>query len=210
MKVIELPVDSLREAPWNPNHMDEAMMNRLRESLKRYGLVENLVVRLGGEGIYEVLSGNQRLKILHELGMETVPCMVVNLDDTHARLLAQALNHIQGEDDLGVRAELLKKVLETITEAEVLTILPETTNSLKALTSMSKETMADCLQNWQQAQSARLKHLQFQLTPKQLEVVEQAITRVLPQAHKLRADSPNVRGTALYLLCQAYLEKEGV
>ncbi len=210
MKVINLKLDELQEAIWNSNQMEEPMLARLKESIRRYGIVENLVVRRSGIDTYEVLSGNQRLKVLKEAGFQSVPCVVVQLDDAHARLLAQALNAIRGEDDLGLRAELMRKVLETISEDEVLAILPETADSLNALASMGQETIAAYLKNWQQAQAARLKHLQFQLTPRQLEVIEEAIRRVLPQANPARGDSPNVRGTALFLLCQLYLKKEGL
>ena len=108
MQTVDLRLDSLREAPWNPNSMDLAMVDRLRESLSRYGLVENLVVRPMDDGAYEVLSGNHRFQVLKELGFETVPCAVVDLDDAHAQLLAQALNHLHGNDDLGLRAELIR------------------------------------------------------------------------------------------------------
>jgi len=205
MQVIDLPLGQLQEAPWNPNQMDEAMLERLRESISRYGLVENLVVRPISDWAYEVLSGNQRLQVLRDLGYRMAPCVVVTLDDAHARLLAQALNHIQGEDDLGLRAELLKEVLKTLPQQEVLSILPETCESLKAMASLGQETMAQYLLKWQQAQSARLRHLQFQLTEGQLEVVDEALQRILPTARQVRGDSPNDRGTALYLLCKAYL-----
>ncbi len=71
-----------------------------------------------------------------------------------------------------------------------------------------EETIADYLKNWQQAQSARLKHLQFQLTASQSEVVDEALARILPQASQNRGESPNTRGTALFLLCKFYLERE--
>ena len=61
MKLTELPVTRLTEASWNPNHMDPAMLSRLRESIRRFGMLGNLVVRLLPDGLYEVLSGNQRL-----------------------------------------------------------------------------------------------------------------------------------------------------
>ncbi len=207
MKTIELPLDRLREVPWNPNRMDEHMMARLRESIKSYGLVENLVVRQMGD-IYEVLSGNQRLMVLRDLGLKAVPCVVADLDDAHARLLAQALNHIQGQDDLGLRAELVKTILDTIPEKEIAAILPETVENLKTLASMGQETIAEYLENWQKAQAARLRHLQFQLTTKQLEVIEEAMAKIMPQASQMQRDNPNARGTALYLLCKSYLERE--
>ena len=69
--------------------------------------------------------------------------------------------------------------------------------------------MAEHLKAWQQAQAARLKHLQFQLTNKQLKIVEDAVNSMLPQAKQVKGDNPNVRGVALYLLCKYYLEHEG-
>jgi len=67
--------------------------------------------------------------------------------------------------------------------------------------------MANYLQNWQQAQSVRLRNLLFKLTPMQLEVVEEALSQMLPAARASRDKSPNAKGTALYLLCRLYLER---
>ena len=106
MQVVDLPLDGLLEAPWNPNEQDPDMMARLTESISRHGLVQNLVFRPLGDA-YEVLSGNQRLQVLRGIGDVKVPCVVINLDDAQARLLAQALNRVHGEDDLGLRAELI-------------------------------------------------------------------------------------------------------
>jgi ParB family transcriptional regulator, chromosome partitioning protein len=208
MQMVNLPLDQLQEAPWNPNQMDAATMSRLRESLARYGLVQNLVVRPLDKGCYEVLSGNQRLQVLRESGIQTAPCVVMDLDDAHARLLGQALNRIQGKDDLGLRAELLREVLQALPQRDVLNLLPETTESLKAMASLGQEDIAQYLQNWQQAQGARLKHLAFQLLPDQLAVVEEALSRLLSLARQAQSHSPNARGTALYLLCLGYLERE--
>jgi ParB family chromosome partitioning protein len=209
MKLTDLPIDQLREAPWNPNHMDEAMLQKLRESLTRYGLVQNLVVRPLEANSYEVLSGNQRLQVLREQHIDAAPCVVVNLDDAHARLLSQALNRIQGEDDLGLRAEMLKEVLAKVPEVEVVKLLPETAESLQAFALLGQQDLVGYVQNWQQSQAARLRHLTFQSTPAQLQVIEEALARVMPQVRKGEADNPNPRGNALYLLCKAYLELTG-
>ena len=208
MKIIDVPIEQIHEAVWNPNQMDEVMHSRLRCSIQRFGLVVPLVVRPIGDDCYQTIGGAQRLAVLKELGVDPAPCVAVEADDAHARLLAQALNHIQGQDDLGLQAELIKEVLQSLPQEAVLSLLPETAQSLQALASLGQETMAHYLKNWQQAQSARLKHLQFQLTPIQLEVVEEALTQALPQAKAEQGDSPNARGTALYLLCQAYLEQQ--
>jgi ParB family chromosome partitioning protein len=208
MEVIELPLELLHEAPWNANQMDPAMRDRLRESIRYYGLVENLVVRRGGDGTYEVLGGNQRLQVLQELGRTTAPCVVVSLEDAPAKLLSQALNRIQGEDDLGLRAELLREVLAGIPQAQVMALLPETPQSLGAARDLGQQTLDQYLQVWEEARGARLHHYTFQLTTVQIEVVEKALAKLLPLAKAAQEDSPSVRGTALYLLCHSYLEKE--
>ena len=209
MDLNNLPLGQLREAPWNPNQMDEPMLGKLRESIRRFGLLEPLVVRPLEDGAYEVIDGNQTLRILTELAFESAPCVVINLDDTQAQLLSQALNHIRGEEDLGLRAELLKSILASIPQEEVLKLLPESPRSLAALTSIGQDTIADYLRNWQKAQAAKLRHMVFQLTSSQLEVVEEALARIMPRAKERPGDNPNLRGTALYFLCKAYLKVKG-
>ena len=209
MEVVDLPVASLKGAPWNPNVMNNAMLGRLRTSVARYGVVGNLVVRPIGPDTYEVISGNQRLKLYEEMGLKVAPCVILPLDDAHARLLAQALNRIRGEDDLGLRAQLLGAVLKDMPEGGVLALLPETADSLRALASLGQANLAEHLEAWERARAARLQHLVFQLTEEQMVVVKEALGRVMPQAKREHGASPNVRGTALYLVCKQYLEREG-
>ena len=207
MEIIELPIEALKEAVWNVNQVDEAMMQRLRVSITKYGLVQNLVVRQVAVG-YEVLSGNHRLKLLKELYITMVPCVVVDIDDAHARLLAQALNHIHGDDDLGLRAELIREVLQVLPEEEVLAVLPDTMDGLKGMANLGQETMAGYLQNWEKARAVRLRNLIFKLTQEQLQSVEKAIDQILPEAKRQQGISPNARGTALYMICKSFVDKE--
>jgi len=207
MGVIELPIEVLKEAAWNVNQVDGAMMQRLRTSIEKYGLVQNLVVRQVTGG-YEVLSGNHRLRLLKELDIKKAPCVIVDVDDAHARLLAQALNHIHGDDDLGLRAELIREVMQVIPEDEVLSILPDTLSGLKGMASLGQETMAGYLQNWEKARAVRLRNLIFKLTEEQLQTVETAIQQILPEAKRQQGISPNARSTGLYLICRYFIDKE--
>ena len=208
MDVRDLPIKCLREAPWNPNVLDEAGIQRLRASLGRFGLVQNLVVRPLGEA-FEVIGGNQRLQLLRETGLEQVPCVVVDLDDARARLLAQALNRVHGEDDIGLRAELVREVLRELPINDVIEVLPESAKALTELASLGASDVADYLRNWQRAQSSRLRHLVFHLTPAQADVVDKALESV-PARAGTTGENPNRRGNALYLLCQEYLRDRGV
>ena len=208
MKTIDLPIEQLHEAPWNVNEMDQAKFQHLKNSISRYGLVENLVVRVLDRDRCEVLSGNQRLHVLADLGWERVPCVVMDLGDAEARLLAQALNHIHGVDDPGLRAQLLKEVLRDTPQAEVLSLLPETARSLEAFSNLTPESLSQYLVKFDQARKARMKHFLVQLTPDQHQLVESAIKKFLPQASRGQNASPNLRGTAFYLICQEVMNQE--
>jgi ParB family chromosome partitioning protein len=187
--------------------MDDPMLAHLQSSIQRFGLVMPLIVRHLSNNHYETIGGAQRLAILKELKMALAPCVLVQADDAEARLLSQALNHIAGSDNLGLRAQVLREILESQSTEEVLTLLPETAASLQALTSIGELSIAHALEHWKQTQKARLRHLAFQLTDAQLEVVEEVLERLLPLTSG-HDQSPNKRGTALYLLCLGFLERE--
>jgi len=207
MKAVDISTTKLRPALWSPNQMDKRMMERLRESISRYGLVEPLVVRPFEDSLYEVLSGNQRLRVLQGMDLKSVPCVVVELNDTKAMLLAQALNGIRGEDDQALKGTLLKEILSSVPENEILSLLPETTESLKALSLINEMDLAEHLKAWEKAQAARLRHMQLQFTDEQLETVEEAVSLMINKAKEDGFDNPNTRGNAVFLLCKFYLER---
>ena len=47
MKVTELPLDQIKEAPWNANQMDQAMRTRLRHSIERFQVVVRVMEKVG-------------------------------------------------------------------------------------------------------------------------------------------------------------------
>ncbi|MFQ5968652.1 MAG: ParB/RepB/Spo0J family partition protein [Acidimicrobiia bacterium] len=207
MRIVEIAVSQLVAARWNPNHMDARMLARLQESISRFGVVENLVARPTGNGLYEVLSGNQRLQILRELGHQIIPCLVVDLDDTQARLLAQALNRIEGEDDLGLKAELVRNVLKAVPQTDLLSLLPETKDSLEALVSLGEADLTEHLRNWERTRGARLHTLQLRLTDTQLRIVQRALEMAMCSQTAMDADGQNRRSRAITDICRAYLSK---
>ena len=208
MKEEDIAIDRLLPAEWNPNEMDREMRDRLCVSLDRFGLVLPLTVRPVDEDLYEVIGGNQRLEVLLEAGYKTLSCVVVQADDTEARLLAQALNNIQGHDDMGVKAELVREVLRVLPHSEVLKVLPESADSLRDLSTLGQGDMAASLRAWDQARAARLRHMTFQLAKEQVDVVEEALETATSGVAGGQ-DNPNRRGNALYRLSLEYLNNIG-
>lgn len=97
--VQEIKVEQLNEAPYNPRVNLEPGMpewEKLRRSIEEFGNVEPIVwnKRTGN-----VVGGHQRLAVLKSMGYDTVPCSVVDLDETDEKLLNVALNKIKGSWD---------------------------------------------------------------------------------------------------------------
>ena len=205
MKVTDILLDQLREAPWNPNEADDATMRRLAASIGRFGTVLPLVVRPVADA-YEVIGGNQRLRLYQERGVTVVPCVVVDLDEAEAKLLAQGLNAIHGADDLNRKAALVKDLLARLSEDEVSAILPDSLEALRSLAHLGDQpgSLAAGLGNWQGREGARLQRVSFPFTPDQKEIVEEAIARAMPRVQAI--EEPNRRALALVEICRAWLQ----
>ena len=208
MKVLDVPIRYVAAAPWNANEMDPDMRTRLRRSIERFGLVVPLVVRPLGADHYESIGGAQRLALLREMGHVIVPCVVTRADDGDARLLSQVLNHVAGQDNPGLRGEILRRILESTPESEVAELLPDPIERLRDLTQIGQEDLAEYLRRRLRTDQARLEHLVFQFTHDQLSIVRAALRRAGRAVPDKKDANPNRRGNALVAICRHYLQEE--
>ena len=205
MEIVHVPIGSISSPAWNPNEMTEHMRIRLRRSIERFGLVIPLAVRSLGAETYETVGGAHRLDELRELGVDLVPCVLVDADDGEAKLLSQLLNHVAGEDDPGLRAELLRDLMERIPQAELLNYLPDAPKVLSDLSKIGVASLAERLVAWERSKTDRLRHWVAQLSDDQWEVVNAAVRNYWPK--DTTSSNPNKRGLALYALCQAAIDQ---
>ncbi len=96
-KVCYLPVEQIRPNPQQPRRaFRDSELGELSASIAQYGILQPLTVRKG-EGDYELIAGERRLRAARLAGLAQVPCLIVAADDADAGLLA-LLENVQRQD----------------------------------------------------------------------------------------------------------------
>jgi len=115
LKVEYVPTELLNPAPYNPRKWSDEKTKQLKESIKKYGLVDPCVVNqaTGRENI--VIGGHFRLKVAKELGYKTVPVVYLNIPDIETeKELNIRLNKNLGDWDWELLANFSEKLLDSI------------------------------------------------------------------------------------------------
>lgn len=72
-------------------------LTELAASIKESGVLQPIMVRRKGDGIYELIAGERRWRASKEAGLETIPVVIRNCSDQESLLLALVEN-LQRED----------------------------------------------------------------------------------------------------------------
>ncbi len=95
--ILYLSTDELQPNPVQPRrNFDDEGLTELSESIKSYGILNPLTVRLRG-GRYELVAGERRLRAAKMAGLTEVPCLLVDVNMEDASLLALVEN-LQRQD----------------------------------------------------------------------------------------------------------------
>lgn len=93
-----VPTDRINPNPGQPRrHFDEAALAALGESIRSAGLMQPIVVRPDASGGYQLVVGERRWRAARNIGLETVPAIVREIDDQVAAEWA-LIENIQRED----------------------------------------------------------------------------------------------------------------
>lgn len=107
---LDMRVDELNGAKYNPRKISGQQLKSLRASIKENGILEPLIVnRQTG---MTVVSGHQRLRVAKELGLEKVPVKIIDVDENKEKVLNLALNKIGGAFDAPKLENVLRDVFE--------------------------------------------------------------------------------------------------
>ena len=110
MEIKIIKVEDVKTADYNPREISKNELEKLKSSLTEFGCVRPIIINKK-TGL--LVSGHQTLQAAKELGLETLPSLEIDIDETKEKVLNIGLNKISGDwdyDKLNVLLEEIKDV----------------------------------------------------------------------------------------------------
>lgn len=96
--ISDLDIEKIKPNRWQPRQtFDENQLAELAESIKLYGVLQPLMVRSLGDGSYELIAGERRLRASKLAGLEKVPAIIRDFTDAQIREVA-IIENVQREN----------------------------------------------------------------------------------------------------------------
>ena len=111
MQIEKIAADKMRAAEYNPRKdlkSGDAEYEKLRRSIEVFGYVEPVI---WNKQTGNIIGGHQRFKVLRDMGVTEIDCVVVDLNDKNEKALNLALNKISGSWDNDKLEALLRELL---------------------------------------------------------------------------------------------------
>lgn len=116
MSIQDLPIESLKPNDWNPNVVETEDKKRMvARFLEKKAVDKPLTVRQVSDGVYQILDGEQTWSAAKTANFSSVPCMVVDVDDTEA-MATTFVKNLHGKMNaltVGRNVLRMKKLAET-------------------------------------------------------------------------------------------------
>lgn len=111
----EIALELIERNPFQPRRdFDQAAIDELADSLRRHGLLQPLLVRArpDGEAGYQLVAGERRWRAAQQIGLETVPCRVIEFGDRQASEAALEENLKRADLNVLEKARAFKEYLD--------------------------------------------------------------------------------------------------
>ena len=87
--VMALPIDDIKPNPYQQRkYFDFYSLNRLTESIKKYGVIQPVTVRLVNGKTYELVAGERRLRAARAAGLKTIPAVFIDADEEESSVIS--------------------------------------------------------------------------------------------------------------------------
>ncbi|ARU63821.1 nucleoid occlusion protein [Tumebacillus avium] len=135
-EVQQIPIDQIVSSPYQPRTIfDDERIEELAQTIRTHGMIQPIVVRKVGDR-YELIAGERRWRACTKLGMETIPAIIRELNDTQAASVAVIEN---------LQREGLTAIEEAVAYAKLLELHSLTQESLAQRLGKGQSTIANKL-----------------------------------------------------------------
>ncbi|MWC29089.1 nucleoid occlusion protein [Paenibacillus sp. MMS18-CY102] len=87
-EVKQIPIGEIDTSPYQPRTVfDDERIDELCQTIKTHGVIQPIVVRLRN-GRYEIIAGERRWRAVTKLGLERIPAIVREFNDSQAASIA--------------------------------------------------------------------------------------------------------------------------
>jgi len=98
MSIIHLNVTEIAPNPYQPRRFfDKDKVHELSQSIKEYGVMQPISVRIINGNSYELVAGERRLRATKLAGLSTIPAITIKLSD-HESAALSLIENIQREN----------------------------------------------------------------------------------------------------------------
>ncbi len=113
-EITMVKINELRSNPYQPRKkFDEEALQELANSIKEHGVFQPIIVKKTIKG-YEIIAGERRVKASEKAGLEEIPAIIRDFNDTQMMEIA-LLENLQREDLTAIEeATAYKKLQDTL------------------------------------------------------------------------------------------------
>lgn len=87
-EVKQIPLQDIVPSPYQPRTIfDEERIDELCQTIKTHGVIQPIVVRIR-TGKFEIIAGERRFRAVKKLGIETIPAIIREFNDSQAASIA--------------------------------------------------------------------------------------------------------------------------
>lgn len=132
MDIQNIAIADLKPYQFSTTYLVRSDFRSLTDSVRRFGLMNPLIVR---KDTMEVIDGKYRLSVLHTDGVETAPCVVLDLDEADAMVLHVQVNRYRSEVITKDLSRLVKRIIRTrkYTQDELMALFSTTEDEFQVL-----------------------------------------------------------------------------
>ncbi|WFR63710.1 nucleoid occlusion protein [Paenibacillus amylolyticus] len=133
-EIKQIPVNEIVRSPYQPRTIfDDDKIDELLQTIKTHGVIQPIVVRVRN-GSYEIIAGERRWRAVRKLGLDTIPAIVREFNDSQAASIALIEN---------LQREGLTSIEEAVAYQKLIDLHQLTQESLAQRLGKSQSTIAN-------------------------------------------------------------------